>query len=585
MSAGSFGTQDIAAFDRAFFDPRQRFTRIGDGELGGKARGLLFAADILAREPGLLSDPNIVVDVPASTVITTQMFDRFMHGNRLYDVALSDTADNRIAHAFQKGDLPVELVGDLRALVEQVQTPLAVRSSSLLEDALFRPFAGIYQTKMIPNNQTDPGERFAKLVEAVKFVYASMFARGAKNYLKASGKTPRDEKMAVVIQEVIGVRHGTRFYPHVSGVAKSFNFYPTGHARPEEGVVHLALGLGKTIVDGGVSWTHSPAHPRAPAPFASAHDMLEHSQLEFWAVNMGKPPEYDPIAETEYLEKHDLGAAEYDGTLRYTCSTYDAAADRIVPGTGTQGARILNFAPMLDLEEIALNPVLRSILDVFARCLATPVEIEFAVNLEPGPRARLGFLQVRPMVVSEDVVHLDESELQQAGLLLASDNVMGNGTSDSIQDIVYVKPKTFDKGCTRQIAREVEQFNRTLLDTGRPYLLLGFGRWGSADPFLGIPVDWGQICAASAIVESTLPGMNVDPSQGSHFFHNMSSFRVSYFAVHHAQRDIDWEWLERQELVGETEFVRHVHVPQPLRLKVDGRSRRGAIWYAPANPK
>ncbi|HZL85626.1 MAG TPA: PEP/pyruvate-binding domain-containing protein [Candidatus Krumholzibacteria bacterium] len=583
MSVGGFGKQELAAFDRAFFDPRQRFTRIGDGELGGKARGLLFAADLLARESQLLMDPNVVVDVPASTVITTDLFDRFMQANGLYDVALSDSADDRIAHAFQKGDLPVELVGDLRALVEQVTTPLAVRSSSLLEDALFRPFAGVYQTKMIPNNQSDAGDRFTKLVEALKFVYASMFARGAKNYLQASGKTPRDEKMAVVIQEVIGTRHDSRFYPDVSGVAKSFNFYPTGNARPEEGVVHLALGLGKTIVDGGVSWTHSPAHPRAPAPFASVRDMLDHSQLEFWVVHMGKPAAFDPIAETEYLAKHDLGAAEYDGTLRYTCSTYDAAADRIVPGTGTRGARILNFAPMLDLEEIALNPVIRALLDLFARELASPVEIEFAVALGPGPRARLGFLQVRPMVVSEDVVQLDESELQQPGLLLFSDNVMGNGSSDSIQDIVFVKPKTFDKGRTRQIAGEVEQFNRTLLDAGTPYLLLGFGRWGSADPFLGIPVEWGQICGASAIVESTLPEMNVDPSQGSHFFHNMSSFRVSYFAMHHAQRDIDWEWLERQEQVGETEHVRHVRAPKPLRLKVDGRSRRGAIWYAPAN--
>jgi pyruvate phosphate dikinase-like enzyme len=539
----------------------------------------LFAVTVLETQLDRGRFTSIDIDVPACTILTTQMFDLFMDRNDLWGVALSNTADDRIALAFQQADLPVEFVGDLRGLVEQVHSPLAVRSSSLLEDAMFRPFAGVYETKMIPNNQSDASTRFAKLVEAIKFVYASMFTRSAKNYLKASGKAPRDEKMAVVIQEVVGRRHGDRYYPDVAGVAKSYNFYPTGRARPEEGVVSLALGLGKSIVDGGVSWTYSPAHPRAPSPFASAHDLLENTQLQFWAVNMGPPPAYDPIAETEYLMQLDLAAAEYDDTLRYVASTYDPQSDRLVIGTGASGPRALTFAPMLDLGEMALNDVVRALLDLFSAALAAPVEIEFACTIDRGPRMRVGFLQVRPMVVSEEVIDIEADALRAPGLLLASDSVMGNGASDGIRDIVYVKPGCFDKRATREIAAEVEQFNATLLDAGAPYLLIGFGRWGSADPFLGIPVRWGQICGAQAIVEATLPEMNVDPSQGSHFFHNMSSFRAYYFAVHHESDGIAWEWLGRQPRVAETTHVRHVRVARPLRIRVDGRSRRGGVWF------
>ncbi len=581
MGESGFGRREIPPFNRSFFDPQVRFSRIGEGDLGGKANGLLFALAALEGKLGDGLGSQVAIDVPASTIVTTQMYDLFMERNRLHDVALSGAADERIAHAFQQGDLPVELVGDLRALIEQVRSPLAVRLSSLLEDAMFRPFAGVYETKMIPNNQSDPSERFAKLVEAIKFVYASLFTRSALNYLKASGKTPQEEKMAVVLQEVVGRRHGDHFYPEVSGVARSYNFYPTGLAQPQEGVVNLALGLGKSIVDGGIAWTYSPAHPRAPAPFASAQDLLKNTQLRFWAVNMGKPPEYNPIAETEYLVHLDLAAAEYDGTLRYTASTYDPLSERVVLGTGTKGPRILTFGPILDLEEIALNGAVRTLLERFTQTLGAPVEIEFAMTIEAGPQARLGLLQVRPMVVSEDVVDIAAAALQSPDLLLASDNVMGNGASEQVRDVVLVKPEAFDKARTREIAREVEQFNTALLEAGTPYLLIGFGRWGSADPSLGIPVRWGQICGAQAIVEATLPEMNVDPSQGSHFFHNMSSFRASYFAVHHEGRGIAWEWLARQPTAGESEHVRHVRLQRPLRIKVDGRSRRGGVWFEP----
>jgi len=478
-------------------------------------------------------------------------------------------------------------VGDLRALVEEVRTPLAVRSSSLLEDALFRPFAGVYETKMVPNNQPDADTRFRKLVEAIKFVYASTYFKNAKSYIRATERTSADEKMAVIIQEVVGTRHGDRFYPGVAGVGRSYNFFPSQGVDPRDGVVNLALGLGKTIVDGGSSWIYSPARPKAPAPFNSIRELLRLTQLDFWAVNMGPPPAFDPTTETEYLVKTDLKAAEYDDTLSRIASTYDPRRDRLVPGTGTEGARVIDFAPLLADSQTPLNDVIRELLSIGERALGEAVEIEFAINL-PGkntPGTRFGFLQLRPMLVSTEEVDLGDDELARPDVLLASDRVMGNGLLATIQDVVYVKPEPFESRFTRRIATDLEQLNRPLLQESRPYLLIGFGRWGSSDPALGIPVNWGQIAGARVIVESTLPGMDVEPSQGAHFFHNIISFQVYYLCVRHeggagvAARGIDWSWLNRQPIVTETDHVRHVRLEKPLSVKVDGRSGRGAVWH------
>jgi hypothetical protein len=579
---GGFGHQDVPVFGRAFFGTGESFSRIGDGEFGGKARGLIFIKDVVRSEFDSGRFPGIQIDIPRSVVLATDIFDAFMEQNRLFDVALSDMPDDRIALAFQEADLPVEIVGDLRALVEGVHLPLAVRSSSLLEDALFRPFAGIYETKMIPNNQPDPTVRFKRLVEAIKFVYSSVYSKSAKSYIRTTDKTIRDEKMAVLIQEVVGERWNGRFYPQLSGVARSYNFYPVGAAKPDEGVVNLALGLGKTVVDGGVTWTYSPAHPKAPPPLAGVSDLLKKTQVEFWAVNMGKPPAYDPTAETEYLIKADLQEAEYDDTLRLLASTFDARSERVVPGTGADGPRILDFNSILVAEEIPLNNLIKALLAACENAVGAKVEIEFALTWPrggPSP-ARFGFLQVRPMVVSDEAVDISDEEFDAPHLLAASSRVMGNGIVEGIGDIVYVKPDRFEARHTRQIAGQLEQLNEPLQSEGRPYLLIGFGRWGSADPWLGIPVDWGQICGAKVIVEATLPNMNVDPSQGSHFFHNISSFKVSYFSVRYDRdRKIDWDWLGAQETVAETEFVRHVRLRSPLRVKVDGRTSRGAIWH------
>ena len=582
MRAAENSSGGVVGFGRQFFGASDTFTRIGGGQLGGKAHGLVFIRDVLAAELDRQRFAGIEVVIPTLTVLATDVFDAFLERNRLADLALSDAPDDRIAHAFQGADLPAEVLGDLRALVHQVHAPLAVRSSSLLEDALFQPFAGVYVTKMIPNNQPDPNLRFRRLIEAIKFVYASTFFRAAKQYHRATDKTAGDEKMAVILQEVVGQRHGDRFYPHLSGVGRSYNFYPQARVRPEQGVVQLALGLGKTIVDGGLCWSFCPAHPKMPPPYASTRELLRGTQTEFWAVNMGRAPQYNPIAETEYLVRADLAAADYDGTLRYLASTYDPASDRLTPGTGAAGTRVLNFAPLLTFRDFPFAELAQALLKVCEQAVGREVEIEFAMTLptQASDRARLGFLQVRPMVVSTELVEIEETQLARPDLLLASDRALGNGVVDSISDVVYLKPEAFEARHTPAIAAQIERLNTALLDAGRPYVLIGFGRWGSTDPWLGIPVAWGQVCGAKVLVEATLPAMNVELSQGAHFFHNLSSFRVSYFSVHHERRPgIDWQWLAAQPALLETEFLRHLRLERPLLVKVDGRTSRGAVWH------
>jgi hypothetical protein len=570
---------ELPVFDRKFWDGTFRCTQIGSGSLGGKAKGLVFIKDLLAKRINASSFSDVDINVPTMAVIATDCFDQFIAQNRLAKLPFEEMPDDRIAHAFQKCDLPVELLGDLRALNVQVKTPLAIRSSSLLEDALERPFAGVYATKMIPNNQFDPDIRFRRLVEAVKFVYASTYFREARDYIRTTGTKPGEEKMAVIIQEVVGQRRGDRFYPDISGVARSYNFYAFEPARPEDGVVTLALGLGKTIVDGGIAWTFSPTYPEKPPPFATVQELVKGTQTEFWAVNMGKPPAYDPVSETEYMVHGNLADAEADEALSLLASTYDPERDRIVPGIGSRGPRILNFAPMLVREEFPLNDLVKALLNASEKTVKAKVEIEFAITLQgrrgDRPRARLGFLQVRSMVVPDQVVDVNLSDPRA---IVASDMVMGNGTADDIQDIVFARPDKFSPMHTPAIAQQLESVNRELQQQHRPYLLIGFGRWGSSHPSLGIPVDWSQISGARAIVEATLPEMNVELSQGSHFFHNLSSFRASYFMVQHGRRPgINWDWLNRQPVVRETEFIRHVRPTARLSVRVDGRTAKGVI--------
>ncbi len=587
MTSDGATSRDLPRFDRRFFGGAETLTAIGSGALGGKATGLLAAHQALAGRTDALRFSELEIVVPTMTVIATDIFDLFLSRNRLRDLVYAGGDDRRLALELQRAELPTELLGDLWDLVRQVHSPLAVRSSSLLEDALAHPFAGVYATKMIPNNQHDPETRFRKLTEAVKFVFASTFFREARGYVRAAGHGIEEEKMAVIVQEVVGRRHGPRYYPDVAGVARSFNYYPAGPARPAEGVVDLALGLGKTIVEGGRTWTYSPAHPRSGPPFNSVEHMLEQTQTEFWAVNMGAPPAYDPVAETEYLVRGDLADAEAEGTLRHIASTYDSGSDRVAPGLRSAGPRVLNFAPLLQFGEWPLNEAVRGLLRLFEERLGSAVEIEFALTFpdERDRPARLGFLQVRPMATSGETVEVGEERLRDPRAVVASTRVMGNGVTEHIRDVVFVKPESFDIRHSRTIAGEVERLNAALTAQARPYLLMGFGRWGSADPWLGIPVTWAQISGARAIVESSLPAGAADMSQGAHFFHNLLSFRVAYFSVTEGEgATIDWPWLRSLPVRSETPFVRHAEAPDPLRVEVDGRCGRGVVLRGNGGP-
>jgi len=570
----------VPRFDREFFGAENAFTRIGDGALGGKASGLLRVREEILSRLDPEEFPYIEVSVPTATILTTELFDSFIQRNHLEDIATSDLADDRIAHAFQQAELPAEHVGDLRALISCVHTPLAVRSSSLLEDDLDHPFAGVYGTKMVPNNEIEEDARFNRLMEAVKFVYATTFFAESKDYLRSIGVQLGEERMAVIVQEVVGQRAGDRFHPCLSGVARSHNYYPTGHAKAEDGVVMLALGLGKTIVDGGLSWSYSPAYPKAPPPFNDLGELLKNTQTLYWAVHMGDPPPHDPIRETEHLVQPGLAEAEADGALRYLVSTYDPGSDRLNPGLDVRGPRALTFAPLLGSRLLPFNDLLKRLLELSEEALDGPVEIEFAINLDRQDAlpARVGFLQVRPMMVGGEHIDVAENDLFADDVVLASENVLGNGHRSDLEDVVFIRPEAFEPAETPAIAKELEGINRRLVADGRRYLLIGFGRWGTSDSWLGIPVAWGQISGARAIVEATLPDVQPDLSQGSHFFHNLLSFRVLYLSVeHHGPHRIDWDWLGRQPVVQSTAHTTHVRLPKPLEVRVDGAGGRGVV--------
>lgn len=571
--------QNILPFNRSsFLNSNKKITYIGTGNLGGKAKGLVDINEVLQNEIDSELYPEIILDIPAMTVIRTDIFDAFMKRNNLYKIALSDYPDDRIAHAFQKASLPFEILGDLRSLISQVNSPLAIRSSSMLEDSQHEPFAGIYGTKMTPNNQPDATSRFNKLIEAIKYVYASTFFKAAKDYMKATAHSIEDEKMAVIIQEVIGEKHDTRYYPELSGVARSYNYYAFGNASPEDGIVNLALGLGKTIVDGGTSWSFSPAFPKADPPFGSISDMLKNTQNNFWAVNMGKAPAYDPVNEAEYMVNENISFAEKDKTLKYIASTLDSNSGRIITGIGKNGPRLLNFAPILRLNNIPLVDLVSKMLKVCEEAVKETVEVEFAMTFHENKPHRLGFLQVRPMVVSTEEVVVEKEELTGNNVLCSSTSVLGNGTNNNITDVVYVKTNDFNAGLTYKVANDIEKVNNKMVAENRPFLLIGYGRWGTSDAWAGIPVDWGQISGAKVIVEAPLAGMNSELSQGSHFFHNVTGFGVLYFSVPYSgEFPIDWDWLNNIEAEIETDLIRHVKLTEPLSVKVDGRCGNGVI--------
>ena len=571
----------IVTYSRFFHENYSQFSVIGSGSIGGKARGLAFMDRILVKYFDSGKYPGVTVSIPRTVVLGTDVFDDFIKENDLLPAAVADHSDSHMANLFIKASLPGKIVGDLRDFIKNVKVPLAVRSSSLLEDSLYQPFAGIYATKMLPNDQAGDDIRFLNLINAIKFVFASTFFRQAKSYINSTPHRIEDEKMAVVIQPVVGKLYRESFYPEFSGVARSYNYYPVGQAKPEDGVVNVALGLGKTVVDGGVSLRFTPAFAGILPQFTSVKDMFNFSQRDFYAIAMHHVASIAFLEEDQYLVKLGLDKAEADGVLQFLASTYSRENDAVYDGISFSGPRIVNFAHILKNDVFPLAKILIDLLKLSSEAMNCAVEMEFAAILDaqnalPG---QFSILQVRPLVVQDELVKVELDDQQKEVAFCFSDRVLGNGISQTIRDIVFVKPDGFDAAKNPQIAVDVGKFNSSLQQAGTPYLLIGPGRWGSTDPWLGIPVKWSQISGVKVVVEASLPNMNVDPSQGSHFFQNMTSLRIGYFTVplDRAHGFIDWTWLETLPVTAETTFLKHVCLPQPITVRIDGRKSQGVI--------
>ena len=568
----------VADFSRERFSKASAFVRLGSGSIGGKGRGLAFISALLKRCNVRDRFDNVRIAVPNCAAVGTNVFDAFMDANELRPLVVQDLEDHEIARVFVAASLPEAFEKDLAAYLDLVRCPLAVRSSGLLEDSLGQPFAGIYKTYMIPNNHPEPEVRVRQLCDTIKLVYASTFTRSAKLYMEATGYHLEEEKMGVVIQEIVGSRYEDRFYPTFSGVARSYNFYPLGRLKPEEGIACVALGLGKMVVEGGEMLMFSPSHPEILPQFTDRRAMLACSQRKFFALPM-EHFAVQPLVDADgNLATHDLEIAERDGTLALVGSVYSRENDALCDGIHEAGARVVTFAPVLKSRLFPLAEIIRLLLDIGQRGMACPIEIEFAVNMNTRPM-QFGVLQIRPTIADEANERVSVDEGEDGRVLCRSPQTMGNGYIRSIRDVICVKPESFEAGQTRRIAAEISGINQKLKQAGRPSLLIGPGRWGSADPWLGIPVTWEQISTAQAIVETSLHDFVVTPSQGTHFFQNLTSFRVGYLTVNPTAGGgfVDWDWLSRQSPAEETGFVRHISLPGMLEVRLDGRSRQGVI--------
>ena len=568
----------VAVFHRERFDRYSNFARIGDGSLGGKGRGLAFIDHIIKRHTDLSDYETADVMIPKTVVLCTDIFDEFMDSNELYQIALSEIPDEEILRYFLHARLPARLIGDLMAFLDVVDTPIAIRSSSLLEDSHYQPFAGIYSTYMIPQ-APDKYERLHMLSDAIKAVYASVYYRDSKAYMTATSNVIDQEKMAVILQEVVGEAHTDRFYPTLSGVARSVNYYPIGDEKAEEGIVNLALGLGKYIVDGGQSLRVCPAHPHQVLQTSEMELALKETQTRFYALDLSNPPTEFLKDDAFNLLKLRVNQAEPDGTLQYIASTYDPYDQVIRDGIYEGGRKVITFCGVLQHGVFPLPELLQKVMRYGQDEMRRPVEIEFAANIHADRTGELYLLQIRPMVDNKMNLDEDLSAIADADCLLRSHNAIGHGILNDIQDIVYVKTDNWSASHNPAIAAEIDNINRNYLNEGRSYVLVGPGRWGSSDPWLGIPVKWPAISAAKVIVEAGLQNYRVDPSQGTHFFQNLTSFGVAYFTVN----DYLGDGIYRQDLlsslpaIAETEHVRVVHFEQPLTIKVDGMKKEGVI--------
>jgi len=580
----------IGDFRAETFKPSESsFLRIGSGSLGGKARGLAFVRHLLRKSRISRRFPGVRISVPPAVVLATDVFDHFIAENNLLDFALHCADDREIQQKFLAAPLSDALTEDLKSFLIEVNHPLAIRSSSLLEDSQYQPFTGVYETFMLGNQQTNLDERLSALSQAIRRVYASTFSRHAKAYVRATPYRLEEEKMAVILQQVVGTAHCERFYPDFSGVIRSRNFYPVPPMTFEDGIAAVALGLGRSVVDGGKCLTFCPRYPQNLVQFSSVEDILTNSQSEFWALELnGASQELlndrkDGVGPFHWHEsRFGLDTAESDGTLQAVASTYSRDNHAIYDGVSRPGARIVTFAPMLKHGTFPLAEILDDLVRAGEEGLGNPVEIEFAVRLphHAGQAAEFGFLQIRPLTLARQTEELVLDDVQSEQLICMSNRVLGNGRIENLHDVVVVDSQRFERSRSQEVATEVSRFNRNLSDKNRPYLLIGVGRWGSTEPWLGIPVEWDEISGARVIVEAGFRDFRVTPSQGSHFFQNLTAFQIGYFTVNPDAGEglVDWQWLADQPAVEEQGCVRHLHFTYPIRVVMNSRSSRGVIF-------
>ena len=569
----------VAVFDRIKFDSYSHFARIGDGSLGGKGRGLAFLDNIIKMHPDFNSFPGVTVQIPKTVVLCTDVFDQFMEQNNLYQIALSDASDEDILRHFLRAQLPDSLIADFFTFFEATKSPVAIRSSSLLEDAHYQPFAGIYATYMIPY-QEDKYAMLEMLACAIKSVYASVYYRDSKAYMTATSNVIDQEKMAVILQEVVGKQHDGRYYPNFSGVLRSLNYYPIGDEKAEEGIASLALGLGKYIVDGGQTLRVSPYHPHQVLQTSELETALRQTQTRFYALDTRHVGNDFTVDDGFNILNLRVKEAERDNALSYIASTYDPYDNVIRDGLYDGGRKVISFAGVLQQDVFPLPELLQMSMKYGAESMRRPVEIEFACNLNEDRTGQFYLLQIRPIVDSKQMLEEDVAAIPDEDCLVRSHNSLGHGVSEDVTDVVYVKADdNFSAAENPTIAREIEKINSGYLDRGQGYVLVGPGRWGSSDSWLGIPIKWPHISAARVIVEVTLKNYRVDPSQGTHFFQNLTSFGVGYFTVDENRNEgvFHKAMLDAMPAVEETEHVRVVRFSKPLRILMDGKKQEGAV--------
>lgn len=572
----------IADFDRDRYDEYLQFARIGEGSIGGKARGLAFLDSLIKRNRLTDKYEDVIITIPRTVVIGTDIFDDFMEENNLYEIALSDRSDKDILTRFVKARLPFRIHEDLYRFISCISNPIAIRSSSLLEDSHYQPFAGIYSTYMLPNIKFNERVMIDKLSEAIKSVYASAYFKDSKSYMAATLNMIDEEKMAIVLQEVTGRQYGQRFYPAISGVARSINFYPIAPEKPEDGIANIAFGLGKYIVDGGNGIRFSPKFPKKILQLSTPELALSETQKSFFALDL-RPDSFSPDTDdTINLLNLKVKDAEEDSVLRLVASTFDYESHQLREGIYGPGKRIITFSQLLNHDTFPLAEIIQRVLEIGQREMNKPVEIEFAVNLDmpKGHPKVFSLLQIRPIAGRDESINLKPHQINQEDTLLISNSALGNGLIKGMHDLVYIKPDCFDPAKSHDIAAHLDALNNQLVNEKRNYVLVGPGRWGSSDPWLGIPVKWPQISGARIIVESGLDHYRIDPSQGTHFFQNLTSFRVGYFTINPYIKDgfYDIDYLNATPAFYEDTYLRHIRFEKQILVEIDGRKNFGVVY-------